>query len=173
MNPLNDDFEPIPVGFVTHRLKVAVAIEGDLVEIFKGNLERTLERWHNRLMLAIYTRSGKPYFTSLKRDALKVFRDLNLDWTTDALEACPHNQHVAILRFAIVQFYANYYNKKDFGEILYDKILNYVLNYLNRDEVVQQLDELVSQDWLMDLFEERGFEVIRNLKYPADAPPQN
>ena len=167
------NFPPFTIGRdipQTHTLVLNVWVDGDLVNIFKTSVERTLTHEVNRLRRLVVARQDRRFFNVFKRDTLKYVRDLALNYDANFLEKVDSEEQVYILTRAIKNFYYNYYSEKEYGAMVSRKAHVFINSYMERDEVKRQIQQLVNDAWLEDLIEENGIHVIQSIKYPREAP---
>lgn len=143
--------------------------DANLIEIFKNEVLLEFQKAVQCLQQCVQQRAMEDIFRRVKRRILKYQRHLGLDYSLEQIEVMNHHEKFGLLRWSFLQFYGNLYDDETVGSVCAVQIGKYLIHeYLKKDEVIHDLDELAESDWLEDFFEDYQVSVLNAIKFPQD-----
>ena len=142
------------------QLKVSVELEGDLIKHYVDTVEQDLRMYYDYLSESLLGNDPK-YVTYCKKNIRRYLRDIGLDGTYHIAD---DNDWLGCLRMSITIFYNNRYDEDEYGHLTSNKIAHFVRKYLRTPESEAKLKELIDDDWLQDLLDEKGIKAVNKAK---------
>lgn len=142
------------------QLKVSVELEGDLIKNYVDTVQQDLHMYWRYLNQALEGDDPK-YVSYCKKNLRRYLRDIGLDGTYHIAD---DNDWLGCLRMSITIFYNKRYDEDEYGHLTSNKIAHFVRKYLHTIEGTDKLRELIDDDWLQDIIEEKGIKAINKAK---------